>query len=95
VEAVGGLAKSGTKRVPTRRAQKGDDPPNGIESAALGVEGGGDKRVIVMAIEGAVKWRVWLDRLAGFGRLPSTALIDVAWAKQKGFPESPPKRQMR
>jgi len=47
VEAVGGLAKSATKQVPARRAQEGDDPPNGIDSAAVGR----DQGVTVMAKE--------------------------------------------
>jgi hypothetical protein len=52
----------------------------------------------VMTIKGTAEWKEWLDRLADFSRLPTTVLIDVAlaeWAKQKGFPESPPKRQLR
>ncbi len=57
-----------------------------------------DKRMTVMTIKGTVEWKEWLDRLSDFSRLPSTVLIDVAladWAKQRGFLESPPKRQLR
>ncbi len=51
--------------------------------------------MIVMAIEGAVEWKEWFDRLADFSRLASSVSIDAAWAKQKGLSESRPKRQMR
>ena len=56
------------------------------------------RRMTVMTIKGTVEWKEWLDRLADFSRLPSTVLIDVAladWAKQHGFEEPPPKRQLR
>jgi hypothetical protein len=56
------------------------------------------KRTTVMTIKGTVEWKAWLDRLAEFSRLPSTILIDLAlaeWAKNHGFPELPPKRQVR
>jgi hypothetical protein len=52
----------------------------------------------VMTIKGTAEWKEWLNRLADFSRLPSTIVIDLAlaeWAKSHGFPEPPPKRQVR
>ena len=56
------------------------------------------KRTTVMTIKGTIEWKAWLDRLAEFSRLPNTILIDLAlaeWAKNHGFQEPPPKRQVR
>ena len=49
----------------------------------------------VLSIRGTTEWRDWLNRLADHCRLKTADVIDhaiIAYAKQQGFKEQPPKR---
>ncbi len=49
----------------------------------------------VLSIRGSIEWRDWIGRLGDHSRLKVADVIDralVAYAKQEGFTEPPPKR---
>lgn len=52
-------------------------------------------RQVILSVRGTPEWRGWLTRLAEHNRVKMADAIDhalVAWARQTGFTEPPPKR---
>ena len=52
-------------------------------------------RGMILSVRGTPEWRDWLNRLAEHNRVKVADAIDhavVAWARQTGFTEPPPKR---
>jgi hypothetical protein len=52
-------------------------------------------RPTALTIKGSLDWRAWVDRGADHCRTDVAKLVDaalVAYLKDRGFPEEPPKR---